>query len=326
MEYTPKDYEIEAQRPFFRLLFLPFLIVVLHHFEILAYTKLSLHYMLVIQSVFMILIFGGLCFKLYVLTLTTGPKWQFWLYKCALYVVVLNIVLGFFNKYSVRKDVWFTKEDKSNIHKINPNELKGLKLLDSSSGYVIGKYQKRMYPLSNANSNKTEILTYDQQDKVYETYLLPKDFRAYWSLIDTTGNNIPERIISDYYDWQFPDYIIYAYMPELNCKNDKTSTYDDEKSEPCYTYYWEKRTFRDIKAIGRVFTKNGGWPLLQDRLQKYYKALEECFWPTYVRRDLMNDPYFLIQRQEYKAARAGLEALPPKRRAFCEAKLKALGY
>jgi hypothetical protein len=40
----------------------------------------------------------------------------------------------------------------------------------------------------------------------------------------------------------------------------------------------------------------------------------------------MNDPYFLIQRQEYKAARVGLEALPPKRRAFCEAKLKALGY
>jgi hypothetical protein len=282
--------------------------------------------MQVIQSVFMILIFGGLCFKLYVLTLTTGPKWQFWLYKCCLYLVALNIVLGFFNKYSKPKGKWFTEEDEINIQKLNPNVLKGLKLLDSSSGYVVGKYEKRFRNLSRAVSIKPYKITYTQQFKIYETYLLPKDFRAYWSLIDTTGNTTPEQVISDYYDWQFPDYHIYIYMPELKCKNAKYPVYSNEELGPCYTSYSEKSRPRTIKAIGRVFTKTGGWPLLKDRLQKYYKALEECFWPSYVRRDLMNDPYFLIQRQEYKAARAGLEALPPKRRAFCEAKLKALGY
>ncbi len=326
MEYTPKDYEIEAQRPFFRLLFLPFLIVVLHHFEILAYTRLSVHYMQVIQSVFMILIFGGLCFKLYVLTLTTGPKWQFWLYKCALYVVVLNIVLGFFNKFSEPKGEWFTKEDLSNIHQLDLNLLKDLKLLDSTSGFVVGKFEKRLRQLSGAGTISPYKLTLAQQYKVYEDYLLPKDFRAYWKLIDTTGNNTSKQLIANYYDWQFPDYHVYIYMPELKCKNAKYPVYSQDELGPCYVFYGEEGRSRRIKPIGRVFTKTGGWPLLKDRLQKYYKALEECFWPTYVRRDLMNDPYFLIQRQEYKAARAGLEALPPKRRAFCEAKLKALGY
>ncbi len=115
-------------------------------------------------------------------------------------------------------------------------------------------------------------------------------------------------------------------MPELKCRNAKYPVYSQDELGPCYTSFAEKSRRTDIEAIGRIFKASGGWPLLKDRLHKYYKALEECFWPSYVRRDLMNDPYFLIQRQEYKAARVGLEALPPKRRAFCEAKLKALGY
>jgi hypothetical protein len=323
MEYTPKDYEIEAQLPFYRLLFLPFLILVLHHFESLFYA-----YSLAedIASVFIILIFGSLCFKLYILTLATGPKWQFWLYKCCLYLVALNIILGFFNKYVKPEKVWFTTEDINNIHKLDPTLLKDLKLLDTSVALVVGKKQKRLRKLNASSSISPYKRTFAQQYKIYEDYLLPKDFRAYWKLIDTTGNSTSEQVIGDYYDWQFPDYRIYIYMPELKCENAEYPVYSKDELGPCYAYYSQKGRRRDIDAIGRVFKASGGWPLLKDRLQKYYKALEECFWPTYVRRDLMNDPYFLIQRQEYKAARAGLEALPPKRRAFCEAKLKALGY
>jgi hypothetical protein len=240
--------------------------------------------------------------------------------------VALNIVLGFFNKYSEPKGEWFTKEDLSNIHQLDPTRLKDLKLLDSTSGFVIAKFEKRLRKLYASKTISPYKLTLAQQYKIYENYLLPKDFRAYWALIDTTGNNTSEHLIGDYYDWQFPDYHIYIYMPKLKCKNAKYPVYSKDELGPCYTYYSGRGRRRDIDAIGRVFKASGGWPLLKDRLQKYYKALEECFWPTYVRRDLMNDPYFLIQRQEYKAARAGLDALPPKRRAFCEAKLKALGY
>ncbi len=209
MEYTPKDYEIEAQLPFYRLLFLPFLIVVLHHFESLFYAHSLAED---IASVFIILIFGSLCFKLYILTLATGPKWQFWLYKCCLYLVALNIILGFFNKYSEREIAWFTEQDQTNIHKLNPNTLKGLKLLDSTSGYVVGIYQKRFRRLKRAINIRAYKKTYAQQFEIYEAYLLPKDFRAYWRLIDTTGNTTPEQVISDYYDWQFPDYNIYIYI------------------------------------------------------------------------------------------------------------------
>jgi hypothetical protein len=172
MEYTPKDYEIEAQLPFYRLLFLPFLILVLHHFESLFYA-----YSLAedIASVFIILIFGSLCFKLYILTLATGPKWQFWLYKCCLYLVALNIILGFFNKYMKPEKVWFTTEDINNIHKLDPTLLKDLKLLDTTTGYVIGKKNKRFRRLSRVKSIKPYEKSYAQQFKVYEDYLLPKD-------------------------------------------------------------------------------------------------------------------------------------------------------
>ncbi|WP_108867996.1 hypothetical protein [Aquimarina aquimarini] len=322
-ENTPLPGQGEEYYPAYRLLFIPFLIVGLHHFENLAYAFATA---LDIESVFMLLISGIICLQVYLLTLHTAPKWQLWLYQCCLLLVGVNILLGFFNKYSQRDGVRFTEQDEINIRKQDMRYLEGLKLLDTSKAFVVGKYKKRIRSFGSGGMGiKSFHLTYEQQDMIYEKKLVPKDFRAYWALVDTTGNNTPRKVTGDYYDWQYPDYYIYIYMPDLFCKNPEYPADTDEELAPCFTSYGEKGRSRRIAAIGRVFKASGGWPVLQDRLYKYYKAIEEYFFPTYVRRDLMNDPYFLIERGQYKEARAGLSKLPPNRRAFCEEKLNALG-
>jgi hypothetical protein len=224
-----------------------------------------------------------------------------------------------------REGVRFTEQDEINIRKLNENYLEELNLLDTTNAFVVGKYKKRIRPFGGGMGIKNTSLTYDQQDIIYEKKLLPEDFRAYWAMIDTTGNTTARKVAGDYYDWQYPDYQIYIYIPSLFCANPKYPAYSEEELTPCFTSYMEEGRRRDIDAIGRVFKASGGWPVLKDRLYKFYKAVEEYFFPTYVRRDLMNDPYFLIERGQYKEARAGLSKLPPNRRAFCEEKLKALG-
>jgi hypothetical protein len=226
-----------------------------------------------------------------------------------------------------RESIGFSESDREKIHNLDITHSEDLKLLDTSNNaFIVGAYQKRIRPFGRGGMRiKSRDLTSEQQDMVYEKKLLPKDFRAYWALIDTTGNNTPRKVTGDYYDWQYPDYHIHIYMPDLFCKNPEYPADTDEELAPCFTSYGEKGRRRDIDAIGRVFKASGGWPVLKDRLYKFYKAVEEYFFPTYVRRDLMNDPYFLIERGQYKEARAGLSKLPPNRRAFCEEKLKALG-
>ncbi|WP_103867329.1 hypothetical protein [Aquimarina sp. I32.4] len=327
-ENTPLPGQGEEYYPAYRLLFIPFLIVGLHNFECITYTTLSIHPFLAIQHIFMLLISGVICLQVYILTIHTAPKWQQWLYKLCLFLLGINIILGFFNKYVEHPESWFTDEDEINIRKQDVHSLEGLKLLDTTRAFVVGKYEKRIAPLISSTSNKPDSLTYDQQFMVYEKEILPKDFRVYWALIDTTGNNTSERLLGDYYDWQYPDYNIYVYIPNLECEKPEYTEYHPnyrKDQQACYTTFGSKGRRRDIEAIGRVFKASGGWPVLQDRLYKYYKAIEEYFFPTYVRRDLMNDPYFLIERGQYKEARAGLSKLPPNRRAFCEEKLKALG-
>ena len=103
-----------------------------------------------------------------------------------------------------------------------------------------------------------------------------------------------------------------AYQPE---KGDETH---------CFTEFGEKGRPRNFQSIGYVFKASGGWPVFKDRLQKYHLAIQDFFFPTYVRRDLINDPYFLIEKGKFKEAKAGLSNLPEERRLFCEAKLKAL--
>jgi hypothetical protein len=239
--------------------------------------------------------------------------------------VSLNILLGFFNKYSERDGVWFSEQDELNIRKQDEKHLNGLSLLDTTKAFVVGKFKKKIRTLEALRGNKLSNLSFDQQFDIYTKHILPIDFKNYWSLVDETGNNTSERILSDYYEWQYPDYHIYIYIPDLFCANSKYPAYSEEELTPCFISYGEKGRRRDIDAIGRVFKASGGWPVLKDRLYKFYKAVEEYFFPTYVRRDLMNDPYFLIERGQYKEARAGLPNLPPDRRAFCETKLKALG-
>ncbi|WP_103867328.1 hypothetical protein [Aquimarina sp. I32.4] len=313
----------EEYYPAYRLLFIPFLIVGLHHFENLTYAYATA---LNIQSIFMLLISGVICLQVYLLTLHTGSKWQQWLYKSCLLIVGVNIVLGFFNKYSERDGVWFSEQDEINIRKQDEKYLKGLNLLDTNNNiFVVGKLKKRLRTLEALRANKLSNLSFDQQFDIYAEHILPMDFKNYWSLIDETGNNTSERLLSDYYEWQYPDYQIYIHIPDLVCANPKYPAYSEEELTSCFTSYGEKGRDRSIDAIGRVFKASGGWPVLQDRLHKYYKAIEEYFFPTYVRRDLINDPYFLIERGQYKEARAGLSKLPPNRRAFCEEKLKALG-
>ena len=316
---TPSDGDEPVD--FYRWFFVPFLIVWLHNFEVLSYgggTDGPINYFLLPLS-------SIICLQVYVLTKRTGPKWQIYLYNTVIFLVGINIILGFFNKYSESKGTWFTKKDELNIRKLDKTLLQGLKLLDTTRAFVVGKYEKRLRPLSAYSRIKRDELTSDQQNVIFENQLLPKDFRLYWNLIDTTGNNISEQLIADYYDWQFPDYNIYICIPSLACNNPYFYNANNERLINCYTTYGGKGRIRHFESIGYIFKSSGGWPMLKDRFHKYYKAIEESFFPTYVRRDLMNDPYFLIERGKYKKAREGLTALPPKRKAFCEAKLKALG-
>ena len=102
---------------------------------------------------------------------------------------------------------------------------------------------------------------------------------------------------------------------------------EDDLGEPireCFLSYTEDVIPRNFESIGYVFKASGGWPVFRERLQKFRLAINEVFFPVYAREDLINDPYFLIEKKKFKEAKAGLSNLPEERRLFCEAKLKAL--
>ena len=191
----------------YRWFFIPFLIVWLHNFEVLTYgggmDGPTNYFLLLISSI--------LCLQVYLLTIRTGPKWQQYLYKIGLFLVSVNILLGFFTIHSKREGVRFTQQDQKNIHRKDKHYLTGLKLLDTNNAYVVGKFSKRIYPLVNLYFVENHELTVDQQFKKYENLLLPNDFETYWKLIDTTSKNTSERLIGDYYGWQYFDYDIYIY-------------------------------------------------------------------------------------------------------------------
>lgn len=253
----------------------------------------------------------------------TAPYWQVKLLKRILYGIGIFILFGFLYQFLERDYPYFTLSEVESIEEklakskdLSSIDLKKLKITEEY--YILGKESKRIHSFIFYGI-KSRDLTFDQQFEVYEKEIIPKDFRTYRSYITSSGNNTSDQLIKDYLGWQFPRYKPYIYIYSLQCENPNYPINSEEENSNCSFFYGENSN-PNILSLKPLLEQG-----LFTRLTMYYAAIEEVFFPTYVREDLKDDPYFLIEQGKFKEAKAGLSKLPEERRLFCEAKLKALG-
>jgi hypothetical protein len=249
------------------------------------------------------------------------------MYVCYAFIFA-NLFLGILNEYCDRELGRYDPEEQKRLvdyafsitNELPPNmEI----LLKTDSLIIVGKPAKRVNGIGLSSSN---IIMPDSLKNPLSLYfgfmrskLIPTDFQTYYSLI--TNEEIDAwATIKQFYDWVYPEYMIFAYVPNLP-SNDYVK--DREIQLPffylrAYEYYKQDGV---IDFIWELF--NGK---LKERYTLFFGKFKELFFPTYVSAEMKDDPYFLIYQGKYEEAREGLNDLPQARRAFCEKKLEALGY
>jgi len=258
----------------------------------------------------------------------TATKFQKLMLHVFIGLVLVNISLGFFNEYWLR--------DVAGIRDNQLTEIKGwlkgksklpkktITILENDSVLVLGIQENRIGKYCRLWGNipilPDSISIYDFC--IYDFRLkksIPDDFIRYRKLIDAKLDSVDYReVLLDFCNWQFAEYTpIFIAKDKCDCMNDKKT-----EKENCYFTVYEDQTRDNISPI--LFEIIDG--KFDDRLRKFYHALEEIFWPTYATAEYKNDPYFLIYQGKYKEAREGLKNLPCDRRVFCEKKLEKLGY
>ena len=157
----------------------------------------------------------------------------------------------------------------------------------------------------------------------WETLLerIPADFAEYAALVDPTLGKLPpdERPAAlgrAFLQWQFPRHVLLIALPDPNHLGSAV---------------WGCDYAKDVMTPGILVEDNrlgvsgiyGVTPLFQalidgelaSRLRSYWLIVKYTFSP-YDRRDLQQDPYFLLQRGEMTEFERHVNDLPQARRAF----------
>lgn len=259
----------------------------------------------------------------------TASKFQKLMLGVFIGLVLVNISLGFFNEYWLRNvagiDGLKQKQIKSwlSSKKDFPNTI--INLYENDSILILGESAKRIndYYWLGGNNLKPELQQkFNLTDIEYLVKkVIPSDFLEYRKMQKVIDDTTKEKVIFDFFGMQFPNYAPFVILKNnSDCCQALFSPFP--VTESCYFCLSEDQTRESISPI--LFEIIDGE--FDDRLRKYYHALEEIFWPTYATAEYENDPYFLIYQGRYKEAREGLKDLPPDRRVFCEKKLEKLGY
>lgn len=258
----------------------------------------------------------------------TASKFQKLMLGVFIGLVLVNITLGFFNRYWFRElcSIGWRDSDGIELWLKNEGELPNsiIKIYENDSVLILGKKIPRIGELEIETMIHTERHSKSYDDIIkYRALIVPYDFSKYRKLITISSDTASRKLLSDFIGWQFPQIAPCVILKKkCNCMVSNSSMTEFYTSK-CYIYLGESST-RDFKVSPILFEILDG--RFDERLKKYYRALEEMFWPTYANAEYENDPYFLIYQGKYKEAREGLKNLPCDRRVFCEKKLEKLGY
>lgn len=244
--------------------------------------------------------------------------------------IFANLFLGILNKHWKRKLERFTESELELLMNYARDETTGLNpnlelLIKKDSLIIIGKPVNRInnltaigsYPIVSRLMNNNDTI-----DNILYQKFVPSDFKMYYSLIQ--NKKIESwQAIKQYYDWYYPNYIIFAFAP--NTPSSYSNYKKDIKIRILFLYVCTYESYSQkgggIDFIWELF--NGK---LKERYTIFFGKLKELFYPTYVSAKMKDDPYFLIYQGKYEEAREGLKDLPPVRREFCREKLETLGY
>ncbi|GAF03298.1 hypothetical protein [Saccharicrinis fermentans] len=145
-----------------------------------------------------------------------AKKWQRWVMYIYIAILVLQTGVGFIYKYYRPQGQSFSNEEMNSInHYISSDKdlPKGLSVLiwNDSIG-VIGKSVDYLYANCRTNYNKLEITNTVKRGYTLSKFSPKEDFIHYRNLISgSKGNKKEIPIFYDFWQWQFPDRLIYIY-------------------------------------------------------------------------------------------------------------------
>ena len=280
-------------------------IIWLHYFEIMTYGHEPIYF----GNVISFLILSIAAYVFIKLLLQTAPKWLKYFFYIFIFLISVNIFLGFLNKYGRKHPQHFSDSDTRSI----PNSSL-LVLFENNEIIVQGKKSKRVEDLY-LSGEKIENLSREESLQKYHDILIPPDFNYYQKLIMGDTNNAEQSIVN-FYNRQYPGYIIYISFKKLKC-----IPYSGVPSQiDCNVELNELWKSRSVDPILYEIVYGG----LGDRLNNFYNSFKDVFFPTYITTEYKDDPYFLIHQGKYDLARKNLSKLPQDRREFCERKLDSI--
>lgn len=157
----------------------------------------------------------------------------------------------------------------------------------------------------------------------WETLLerVPSDFAQYATLVDPTLGQLPadERNSAlglAFLQWQFPRHILLIAFPDPNQLGSKVwgCDYATDLMDPGLLHEDNRLGDTGIYGVEPLFKalKDGE---LTSRLHTYWLIVKYTFSP-HDRRDLQQDPYFLLERGELTEFEKRVDDLPQARRDF----------